>query len=131
MYPRVISRLEDMETGSIYVEERLGSVENMTETLEEAVDLQSISGSTTLDLTAGRVFSATVTGNVTINMSEPVFGASILLILSNGGNYSVTWGMAPQWAGGAAPELTGKDLIALNCGPDGLWYGVHVASEVA
>lgn len=98
--------------------------------VDKCIDLGSVSGTVSLDTTSGRVFSVTATGALTINVSELAPGLTILLILSGGGSHAVTWGLNPKWSGGMAPALSGKDLIVFTCGPDGVWYGVQVSTDV-
>lgn len=81
------------------------------------VDLGNISGAVTVDLSTGNFFHATVTGNVTgVTITNAVSGnvAFFVLELTNGGAFTVTWGSAFKWPGGAAPSLTvsGVDLLA-------------------
>ncbi len=99
--------------------------------LERAASLGELSGTVMLDPAAGRCFAGSVTGAVTITAPAAEEGVCLLLILQNGGDHAVTWGMAPCWAGGASPVLTsgGFDVVALTCGPDNTWYGVHVAAD--
>ncbi len=98
--------------------------------LEKAVDLGQAAGTVTLDPGQGRIFSATVTGDVTLNISEIQPGVSLLLILAGASNHVVTWGMEPRWTGGMAPILGSLELVALTCGPDNVWNAVHVATNL-
>lgn len=100
---------------------------------EKVQNRATISGAVTVDLTAGHYVVATVGGAVTLTLSGAVAGGctTVLLELTNGGKYSVTWGMTPKWPNGAAPTLTanGVDLVALVTRGDD-WRGVLVASNV-
>lgn len=100
---------------------------------EKVQNRAAISGAVTVDLTAGHYVVATVGGAVTLTLSGAVAGGctTVLLELTNGGKYSVTWGMTPKWPNGAAPTLTanGVDLVALVTRGDD-WRGVLVASNV-
>ena len=99
--------------------------------LERAANLGDLSGDITLDMAAGRCFAGTVTGAVAIAAPDAGEGVCLLLALQDGGSHTVTWSMAPCWAGGMAPTLTagGIDVIALTRGPGNVWYGVHVAAD--
>ena len=99
--------------------------------LERAASLGDLSGDITLDMAAGRCFAGTVTGALTIAAPDAGEGVCLLLALLDGGSHTVTWSMAPCWAGGMAPTLTagGIDVIALTRGPGNIWYGVHVAAD--
>lgn len=81
------------------------------------VDLGSISGTGTLDFDAANGWTATVTGTVTVALSNVPTGTFIvggILELTNGGSSAVTWPGAFKWEGGTAPTLTtsGVDVIA-------------------
>ena len=81
------------------------------------VDIGNISGTGTLDFDAANAWTATVTGTVTIALSNVPSGTFIvggILKLTNGGSSVVTWPGAFKWEGGTAPTLTtsGVDIIA-------------------
>ena len=108
---------------------RVSALEEQSETLEACLDLGEVSGEISLDPVGGRIFSATVTGALTVGITEAAPGQTLLLVLSNGGSHAVTWGMSPRWPGGQAPVLSSRDLIALTCCPDGIWDGVLVSAD--
>lgn len=99
--------------------------------LEQCVALGDVSGSVTLDLEQGRIFSATAIGAVTLTVSADQPGVTILLHIAGANEYVLSWGMNPKWDSGIAPTLGSNDLIALHCGPDSSWYGVHVSGNAA
>lgn len=106
----------------------------LTATLsEQAQVLGNISGAVSLNLAAGLYIAATIAGATTLSVpTAPAGGcATVLLELTNGGKYSVTWGMSPRWSNGVAPVLTasGVDLVALTF-RGGKWIGALVASNV-
>ena len=81
------------------------------------VDLGNISTTATLDFDAANAWTATVTGTVTIALSNVPTGTFMVggvVKLINGGSSTVTWPAAFEWEGGTAPTLTtsGTDLIA-------------------
>ncbi|EHJ49485.1 cell wall surface anchor family protein [Solidesulfovibrio carbinoliphilus subsp. oakridgensis] len=76
----------------------------------------SISGAQTLDMALGNCFTATVTAATTFAPSNvPASGvlAGFVLLLTNGGAYTITWPTGTKWAGGTAPTLTTSGTDAL------------------
>lgn len=106
----------------------------LTATLSERAQvLGSVSGAVALNFAVGLYIAATIAGATTFSAPTPPAGgcATVLLELTNGGNFAVTWGMGPRWSNGVAPVLTanGVDLVALTC-RDGRWIGALIASNV-
>ena len=66
------------------------------------------SGTTkTLDWNAGNEHLLTLTGNVTLTLSNPVDGGRYVVALATGaGSFTVTWPAAVLWSGGTAPVIT-------------------------
>ena len=100
---------------------------------EKSQDLGTISGAVTIDLSAGLSVIATVGGATTLAFANVPAGGTVtvLLRLTNGGAYAVTWGMAPRWGNGIAPVLSesGADYIAFHHA-EGEWTGLLVTSNV-
>ena len=77
-----------------------------------------------------------MTGIVTISFtnvpSADSFIVGVLIKLTNGGAYAVTWPAAVKWAGGTAPTLTasGTDLIALVTFDDGTTWQANAILDV-
>jgi hypothetical protein len=76
----------------------------------------------------GNHFSKTVTSNITFSFSGVPSGkgACVSLVLTNGGNYTVTWPTNLKWAEGTPPELTssGTDVLTFMTIDGGTtWYG--------
>ncbi len=98
--------------------------------------LGNISTTQDLDLDVANAFTATVTGIVTISFtnvpSADSFIVGVLIKLTNGGAYAVTWPAAVKWAGGTAPTLTasGTDLIALVTFDDGTTWQANAILDV-
>lgn len=95
---------------------------------EKSQALGTISGTVTIDLSAGLSVSATVGGAVTLAFSNaPVGGAVVVVLrLTNGGAYTVTWPSTIKWPGDTAPTLTesGADLVVLTTSDGGTtWLG--------
>ena len=100
---------------------------------EKSQDLGTISGAVTIDLSAGLSVIATVGGATTLAFANVPAGGTVtvLLRLTNGGAYAVTWGMAPRWGNGMVPVLSesGADYIAFHHA-EGEWTGLLVTSNV-
>lgn len=110
------------EPGGSDVITSLGSV------AEKSQSLGTISGTVTIDLSAGLSVSATVGGAVTLAFSNaPVGGAVVVVLrLTNGGSAVVTWPASILWADSTAPALTdaGTDMIVLVTDDGGTsWLG--------
>ena len=111
------------EPGGSDVITSLGSV------AEKSQSLGTISGDVTIDLSAGLSVIATVGGATTLAFANAPAGgtATVLLRLTNGGAYTVTWPSTIKWPGGNAPTLTasGVDLVILATSDGGAtWWGV-------
>lgn len=95
---------------------------------ERAQALGTISGSVTIDLSAGLSVSATVGGATSLAFTGvPTGGTSVVVLwLTNGGAYTVTWPSTIKWPGDTAPTLTesGADLVVLTTSDGGTtWLG--------
>ena len=96
---------------------------------ERHQSLGSVSGTVTVDLSLGNSVSATITAATTLVFTGAVSGAcrTVLLTLTNGGAYTVTWPSTIKWPGDTAPTLTesGVDLVILATSDGGTtWRGV-------
>lgn len=75
----------------------------------------------------------TLTGNVTLTLSNPVAGTTYTLtfIQDGTGTHTVTWPASVKWSGGSAPTITtgaGKtSIVRLEYAPDGTtnYYGTY------
>ena len=95
---------------------------------EKAQTLGTISGTVTIDLSAGLSISATIGGATTLTFAGVPTGGAVVVVLTltNGGSATVTWPTAIAWAGSKAPALTaaGKDMIVLATSGGGVsWRG--------
>lgn len=95
---------------------------------EKSQALGTISGTVTIDLSAGLSVSATIGGAVTLAFTGvPSGGAAVVVLrLTNGGSATVTWPTAIAWADSTAPALTaaGTDLVVLMTDDGGAtWLG--------
>lgn len=95
---------------------------------EKSQALGTISGSVTIDLSAGLSVSATVGGATSLAFTGvPTGGASVVVLrLTNGGSAVVTWPATIAWADSTTPALTaaGTDMIVLVTDDGGTsWLG--------
>ena len=76
-------------------------------------------GSLTLDLATSNVFNITLSQNIVNflleNLPPANIAAAYTLIITNQGNFDISWGSAVEWPEGTPPILTasGKDVITL------------------
>lgn len=97
--------------------------------------LGNVSGSTLLNITTANVFKATTTAATTFSFGNPAVSGRtsiIMLELTNGGAYTITWPAAVIWDGGSAPSLqsSGKDILMFITDDAGTnWRGVRVWKE--
>ena len=83
-----------------------------------------------VDLSAGNVFTKTISGAQTLTFSNPPAtgkGGAFTLILTNGGSATVTWPTTVDWAAATAPTLTaaGVDVLTFTTIDAGtIWYGI-------
>lgn len=88
-----------------------------------------------IDLSAGNVFTKTISGATTLTVSNtPTTGnaASFLLELTNAGSAAITWFSGVKWAGGTAPTLTasGVDVLGFYSHDGGTtWRGMVLAKD--
>lgn len=89
-----------------------------------------------INATLGGYFSKTITADTTFTITGVPSGAAatISLILTNGGNYTVTWPSSFKWAEGTPPTLTtdGTDLLTFATIDGGsTWYCAHSLTNVS
>lgn len=93
--------------------------------------LTNVSATTTLDLAAANYFEARVSGSTTFVFGNPpssTVAGGLILELTNGGGYTITWPTAVKWPGGTAPTITtsGTDVFAFITDDNGaIWRGVQ------
>lgn len=91
--------------------------------------LSTVSGQTTLDLTAASYFVHTATANTTFVFNNPPASGQaqvFVLRLTNGGAFTITWPATVDWPGGIAPTLTasGVDiLVFVTDNGGGIYHG--------
>lgn len=90
----------------------------------------SISGTYSIDLTAGQTREITLSGSTTFTFDNvPASGLAVgfTMYLTNGGDHSITWPASVIWPDGTAPTLTsgGTDILVFTSFDNGTtWYGV-------
>jgi hypothetical protein len=97
-------------------------------TVEKASAVGNSGTSSTLSLSSASVQTVTLNGNCTFTMPTATAGATLTVILSQGGSNTATF-TSVKWPGGTAPTITtvaGK-IDVLTFVSDGTnWYGVAV-----
>ena len=99
--------------------------------------LGSVSGNTTIDLTAGNSVTATAGGAITWTFSNPTASDELcgfVLKLVNGGSATQTWPASVDWPSATAPTLTtsGTDvLVFITCDGGTTWYGFTAGLALA
>lgn len=94
-------------------------------------------GANNIDLSAGNVFTKTITATTTLTVSNVASSgstSSFILDLTNGGAFVITWWAGMKWANGSAPTLTaaGRDLLGFFTHDGGTtWNGYMVAKGMA
>jgi hypothetical protein len=100
------------------------------------VDKGAISGAQSLDLSAGQYFTLTVSGALTLSITNPPagqFAYGIILRITNGGSSVITWPASVKWPSASAPVLTaaGIDIIVLLSDDNGVTFkGILAAKDV-
>lgn len=89
--------------------------------------LGNVSGTKAVNLTEGLAISATITGATTFSFTGVAqTGATVVVMqLTNGGAYTITWPSSIKWSGGTAPKFTasGIDIVVLTTHDAGAtWY---------
>lgn len=99
------------------------------------VDLGSVSGAVAIDLSAGHVFTLTLTGDVTLSLTGlPTAGtlceAELRLLQDATGGRAVTWPANGKWPGGSAfvptADAGALDYVGLSVDSAGNWTGYPV-----
>ena len=97
-------------------------------TVEKSSAVGNSGSSTTLSLSSASVQTVTLSGNCTFTMPTATAGASLTVILTQGGSNTGTF-TGVKWPGGTAPTITtgANKVDVLTFVSDGTnWYGVAV-----
>ena len=106
-----------------------------TPVLTGAREVRVAMSANAIDLSAGNVFTKTISGATTFTVSNtPTTGtaASFILELTNAGSAAITWFSGVKWAGGTAPTLTaaGVDVLGFYSHDGGTtWRGMMLAKD--
>ena len=126
----------DADTSKLDVAETRSASINMADNVLQRPELKDYSetkvamGANDVDLSAGNVFTKTISGNQTLTFSNPPAtgkGGAFTLILTNGGSATITFPTSVDWAAATAPTLTaaGVDVLTFTTIDAGtIWYGI-------
>jgi hypothetical protein len=126
----------DADTSKLDVAETRSASINMADNILQRPELKDYSetkvamGANDVDLSAGNVFTKTISGATTLTFSNPPASGkagAFTLILTNGGSATVTWPTSVDWAAATAPTLTaaGVDVLTFTTIDGGtIWYGI-------
>lgn len=123
--------------GAVTGADQTVSAINLKDYAEVTNALGSVSGSTTIDLTAGNSVTATTGGAITWTFSNPTASDELcgfVLKLVNGGSATQTWPTSVDWPAATAPTLTtsGTDvLVFITCDGGTIWYGFTAGLALA
>lgn len=86
-------------------------------------------GALAINAVSGNIVTFTATGalTITLNAGSAGYCRVLTLIITDGGNYIITWPTSVKWPGGTAPTLTstGTDIITLITVDNGsTWLGM-------
>jgi hypothetical protein len=126
----------DADTSKTDVAETRTASINMADNVLQRPELKDYSetkvsmAANDVDLSAGNVFTKTISGATTLTFSNPPAtgkGGAFTLILTNGGSATITWPTSVDWASATAPVLTaaGIDMLTFTTIDGGtIWYGI-------
>ena len=101
------------------------------------LETKSTIAASNIDLSTGNYFAKTISASTTFTVSNvPASGTafSLILDLTNGGGYPITWWSGVVWAGGSAPILTpvGRDTLGFFTYDGGTtWTGLVLGKNVS
>lgn len=104
--------------------------------IENKVVLGSVSTTAALNLSLGNIYTATLGAATTFSVSNvPASGSTIciLLDLTNGGAFTITWWTNMKWDSGTAPTLTasGRDMLSFITHDGGTtWTGLVLGKDI-
>jgi hypothetical protein len=85
-----------------------------TATFNSVVAHGNMGATETIDWSAAQKHSATNSATVTITFTAPPGPCNLMLLLTNGGAFTITWPATVNWPGGTQPSFTasGTDVVA-------------------
>ena len=117
------------ETGKVLRSDGLWNNTSLDPISEKAQALGNTKGNKAIVVSNGAYITCTITGNTTFSFTGvPQTGATVVVMqLTNGGAYTITWPSSIKWSGGKAPKFTasGIDIVVLTTNDAGAtWYGI-------
>ena len=117
------------ETGKVLRSDGMWNNTSLDPISEKAQALGNTTGNKAIDVSNGAYITCKVTGNTTFSFTGvPQTGATVVVMqLTNGGAYTITWPSSIKWSGGTAPKFTasGIDIVVLTTNDAGAtWYGI-------
>ena len=117
------------ETGKVLRSDGLWNNTSLDPISEKAQALGNTKGNKAIAVSNGAYITCTITGNTTFSFTGvPQTGATVVVMqLTNGGAYTITWPSSIKWSGGKAPKFTasGIDIVVLTTNDAGAtWYGI-------
>ena len=117
------------ETGKVLRSDGMWNNTSLDTISEKAQALGNTTGNKAIDVSKGAYITCTITGNTTFSFTGvPQTGATVVVMqLTNGGAYTITWPSSIKWTGGKAPKFTasGIDIVVLTTNDAGAtWYGI-------
>ena len=117
------------ETGKVLRSDGMWNNTSLDTISEKAQALGNTTGNKAIDVSKGAYITCTITGNTTFSFTGvPQTGATVVVMqLTNGGAYTITWPSSIKWSGGKAPKFTasGIDIVVLTTNDAGAtWYGI-------
>jgi hypothetical protein len=113
-----------------------GRMDALTSTLARS-DMGTGNGAKSLNCAVAQWFKFTANGNTSfsfLNVPAPAGTAfGVIVELTNGGAYVITWPASVKWQNGAAPALTaaGKDILVLMTSDGGTtWFAAMSMKDV-
>lgn len=117
------------ETGKVLRSDGMWNNTSLDPISEKAQALGDTTDNKAIDVSKGAYITCTITGNTTFSFTGvPQTGATVVVMqLTNGGAYTITWPSSIKWSGGKAPKFTasGIDIVILTTNDAGAtWYGI-------
>ena len=127
--PGLVPTSTTEETGKVLRSDGLWNNTSLDPISEKAQALGNTTGNKAIDVSKGAYITCTITGNTTFSFTGvPQTGATVVVMqLTNGGAYTITWPSSIKWSGGKAPKFTasGIDIVVLTTNDAGAtWYGI-------
>lgn len=127
--PGLVPASTSGETGKVLRSDGMWNNTSLDPISEKAQALGNTKGNKAIDVSKGAYITGTITGNTTFSFTGvPQTGATVVVMqLTNGGAYTITWPSSIKWSGGKAPKFTasGIDIVVLTTNDAGAtWYGI-------